>query len=90
MILSSFLSPVNSCWPAEIKKLKEGSNMDELIRKAVQVMEENSWLNEVEVADASGRVRLVRSAPVIWYYQPPWQPYWSAVYQYQSPTVKAP
>jgi len=59
--------------------------MDELTKKAVEILEKNPWLNEVELSNASGRVRLVRNAPAIWYYQPPW-------YQchYQSPTVWAP
>jgi hypothetical protein len=55
--------------------------MDELIKKAVQIMQENLGINEVELSDAAGQVRLVRNVPAIWYYQAPWVP----TYQFNKP-----
>jgi hypothetical protein len=64
--------------------------MDELIKKAVEVLEKNSWLNEVELSSASGKVRLVRKAPVIWYYQAPQTTCGGPTYYYQYPPTYIP
>ena len=52
--------------------------MKKLLEQAKKFLEENPELNEAELSDGINKVRVVRSIPSIWYYQP--QPY---QYQYQ-------
>jgi len=44
--------------------------MDEMINKAIKALED-SCCNEIELTDITGlKVRVVKAAPVIWYYYP--------------------
>jgi hypothetical protein len=55
------------------------SIMDDLLARAKKFLDDNPYLNEIELQDGfNNRVRVVRNAPVIWGWQ--WQPtypYWT-------------
>lgn len=53
--------------------------MEKLLKIAKEFLNENLFLNEVELSDGIGKVRVVRNSPVVWYYT---QPY---TYQYTIP-----
>ena len=53
--------------------------MERLLETAKKFLSENLDLNEVELSDGINKVKVVRNAPNIWYYQP--QPIWQYTYQ---------
>ncbi len=59
---------------------------DKLVEKAIKTLNENLGFNEIELADGSMRVHLVRFTPVPWYYQPaPWVTSFGYPWQYKQP-----
>ncbi len=45
--------------------------MKELLDIAIKALTDNTGINEIEVFDGSNNVRVIKNAPVIWYYQSP-------------------